>query len=172
MTATEKKASVIVAVATLAFASTWAFAHGNEHGEAKATVGRAHVTITYAKPTLKGRDPLALIKPGQLWRLGADVPTTLATDQDLIFGGTRVAKGQYILLARLVQPGQWVLVLSTQPINKYQPSTKVAEAPLTLQEDSNSLEALSIELTAHAARGVIDIAWGKYRLSASFSEAA
>jgi membrane fusion protein, copper/silver efflux system len=164
--------SRLLAATCLAFASSWAFAHGNEHGEAKATVGRAHVTITYAKPKLNGRDPLALIEPGKLWRLGADIPTTIETDGELNFGGTRVPKGKYFLLARLVQAGQWTLILSTQPIAKYEPSTKVAEAPLTLKQDNDSIEELAIQLTADKGQGKVDIAWGKYRLSTSFASAA
>jgi hypothetical protein len=67
--------------------------HGNERAEAKATVGKAIVTISYRRPSLRGRDLMKMIHPGELWRLCADAPTTIESTQDLEFGGVTVPKG-------------------------------------------------------------------------------
>src|ERR1700680_477296 len=63
-------------------------AHGNEEGSAKAVIGSTKVSVDFRRPTLKGRDLMKLIHPGDLWRLGADIPTTIESDGDLDFGGT------------------------------------------------------------------------------------
>jgi hypothetical protein len=106
-------------------------AHGNDRGDAKATVGPAHIWIDYGRPSLKGRAPLKLLQPGQAWRIGAGTPTTIESDANLNFGGTTVPKGKHFLLARLVAAGQWTLVVSTKPFNQYVPSAKIAEVPIT-----------------------------------------
>lgn len=146
-------------------------AHGNDRGHAKATVGRAHVSIDYGRPTLKGRTPLQMIQPGQIWRMGADIPTTIDSDQDLLFGNTRVPKGKHILLARLAEPGKWFLVVSNKSANQYEPGAKLAEVPMKLENANNPLEELTIQLSSRGKQGFIEVGWGGSRLVASFTAA-
>jgi len=162
-------------VAGLAFAAVLVLipiaiqAHGNEQATVKAKIGDANVTIQYARPTLKGRDLSKMIQPGKLWRIGADIPTTIESDQDLDFGGTRVPKGKHILLARYVEAGQWTLVVSSQPIFQYEPSAKLAEVPMRITPAGSPVEELTINLSNEGGRGVIDISWGTEQLQASFA---
>lgn len=153
----------------LTFTALGGLAHGNDRGEAKATIGNANVSIDYGRPSLKGRDPLKMIQPGQLWRIGADAPTTLTSDVDLDFGGTRVPKGKHILLARLIEPRKWSLIVSAKSAFQYEPSAKLAEAPIELQEGKDSVELLTIQLSNKGGHGVIEIVWGTMRLVASFA---
>ena len=146
-------------------------AHGKERGSVKATINGTRISIDYGRPALKGRDMLGQLRPGQLWRIGADAPTTLESDKELNFGGTIVPKGKHILLARLVEPGKWTLVFSSKSVFQYEPSAKLAEVPLTLEEGSDSAELVTIQVTEKDGTGVIEIAWGKMRLSASFKPA-
>ena len=146
-------------------------AHGNDRGQAKVTIDKAQVSIDYGRPALKGRDMLKKISLGQLWRIGADVPTTIESNVDLDFGGARVPQGKHILLARLVEPGKWTLVVSSKSVFNYEPSAKLAEVPLELREESDPVEELTIKLSNSGGRGVIEIAWGTSRLVASFAPA-
>jgi len=170
----QKRTSSILFASGLAltFAALSAFGHGNEHAKTEAAVGNAKVSIEYAQPTLKGRDINKLIEPGQMWRLGADVPTTIESDADLNFGGTVVPKGKHVLLARLAAPGQWSLVVSSQPIYSYEPSAKLAEVPLKLEQLKDPVEALTIQLSSAGGQGVIQITWGTQKLTASFKPAS
>ena len=161
-----------VTAAALALAVGTALGHGNEPGKAEATIGNAKVTITYGRPTLKGRDLSKMIQPGQVWRIGADMATTIESDQDLDFGGTRVPKGKHVLLAQSTAPGQWSLIVSSQPVSHYQPAAKLAEVPMTMETAPNSVEALSINLASDGGSGTIEIAWGTSKLSASFRPAS
>ena len=161
-----------IATATLiALMTSASMAHGNERGSVKATIGGTHVSIDYGRPALKGRDMLKQIQPGQLWRIGADAPTTIELDRELNFGGTIVPKGKHILLARFVEPGKWTLVFSSKSVFQYDPSAKLAEVPLTLEEANDSTELVPIQLSDKGGTGVIKITWGKMRLSASFKPA-
>jgi hypothetical protein len=158
-------------IAALALLTQATQAHGNDHGDAKATIGHAHVTIDYNRPSLKGRDPLSLIKPGAVWRMGSDAPTTLETDQDLMVGGTKVPKGKYIILARYDAPGKWALVFSKTPYNQYTADAKIAETPMTLETAKVSAETVTIGLTNKKGTGVIEVAWGTMLLKAEFTPA-
>ena len=148
-------------------------AYGQDRGETKVTIGSANVSIEYGRPQLKGRDPLKMIQPGGIWRLGSNAPTTITSDVDLDFGGTRVTKGKHILLARLAEPGKWSLVVSAKNAFQYEPSAKLAEVPMELKEEKESVEALTINLSLgdHNKRGVIEVTWGTLRLLAFFTPA-
>ncbi|MBZ5515353.1 MAG: DUF2911 domain-containing protein [Acidobacteriia bacterium] len=164
-------ALALAVIALVALGAATTRAHGADRGEAKATVGNAHVSIDYGRPLLKGRDMLKMLPVGGVWRIGADAPTTITSDADLDFGGTRVAKGQHILLARLAEPGKWFLVVSSKGAFQYEPSAKLAEVPVDLQERKDPVEELTITLTNKGGRGEIEIAWGTARLIASFAPA-
>jgi len=155
----------------LTLAASIATAHGNDQGKAQATIGKANVSIEYGRPTLKGRDVNKLIEPGQMWRIGADVPTVIESDADLDFGGTRVSKGKHVLLARLIAPGQWSLVVSSQSINRYEPSAKLAEEPMEVQQLNAPVEELTIDLSNQGGQGVLAISWGTQKLVATFRPA-
>jgi hypothetical protein len=161
-----------IATAAIVFLTAYAgVAHGNERGSVKATINGAHITLDYSRPMLRGRDMLGQLKPGQVWRIGADSPTTLESDKDLDFGGTVVPKGKHILLARLDAPGKWTLVFSSKSVFQYEASAKIAEVPLTFEEANDSDEMVTLKLTDQGGSGVLEIAWGKMRLRTSFKPA-
>jgi DUF2911 family protein len=159
---------VAIALTLISIVAQTGLAHGAERAQAKATIGGAHVTVDYGRPLLKGRDPLNLLKPGQVWRIGADASTTIESDKDLNFGGTKVPKGKHILLAQLVEPGKWALVVSSKPWNQYEPGSKIAETPLALADAPDPVETVTIQLSEKDGAGVIEISWGKMRLSGTF----
>jgi len=103
--------------------------------------------------------------------MGADVPTTIDSDSDLDFGGTRVAKGKHILLARFVEAGKWTLVVSSKDRSHYEPGAKLAEIPMEVEEGKDAVDAMNIQLSNKNGSGEIEIDWGTFRLTATFSPA-
>jgi len=166
-----KHFSVTSAAGVLALLAANGIAHGNERGTAKAMIGSATVTIDYGRPMLKGRDLMKMIQPGEVWRIGSDAPTTIESDADLDFGGTRVPKGKHILLAHYIEPGKWSLVVSSKSASQYEPGAKLAEVPMEVQESKAPEEEVTIQLSPKGSQGVIEIAWGTMRLTGSFSAA-
>ena len=161
----------IVAGMLIALPLTAAKPHGNEHGNVKATINGAHVSIDYGRPALRGRDMLRQITPGEYWRIGADVPTSLESDKDLNFGGTIIPKGKYTLRAHFVSPGNWTLVFVGNSAAQRQQGAKHPEVPMTLQETPDSVELVTIHLADKGGSGLLEVAWGKLRLSTSFTPA-
>jgi hypothetical protein len=173
MKKSRRLSSIFLGASLLAFTMLAGSALGQDRGEAKLTIGGVNVSVEYGRPQLKGRDPLKMIQPGDAWRIGSNAPTTITSDADLDFGGTRVAKGKHILLARLAEPGKWSLIVSTKNSFQYEPNAKLAEVPMELKEEKESVEALTINLSLgdHNQRGVIEVSWGKLRLLAFFTPA-
>ena len=161
----------IAVAAAIGLGALLLLAQGGSRGKATATVGSAHVSIDYGRPMLRGRDPLNMLEPGQVWRLGASEPTTISTDRDLMFGNTRVPKGKHILLAQMTGPGKWVLVASTKAWDAYDSSAKIAEAPMKLDKGQDPVERMTIKLSGHGNQGDLEVAWGTSRLAATFSAA-
>ena len=161
----------VAAILVISLGAYLLLAQGGNRGEASATIGSAHVSIDYGRPMLKGRDPLSMLKPGQVWRLGASAPTTIEADRDLLFGGTRVPKGKHILLAQMTEPGKWVLLASTKPFDAYDSTAKIAGTPLKLENGQDSVEQMTIKLSAHGNQGDLEVTWGTSRLTATFSVA-
>jgi Protein of unknown function (DUF2911) len=159
----------IIAIALFGVGAAQLLAQGGNRGEASATIRSAHVSIDYGRPMLRGRDPLSMITPGMVWRLGASAPTTIDTDHDLLFGNTRVPKGKHILLAQMSEPGKWVLLVSSKAYDAYDASAKIAETPMKVEKGQDSVEQMTIKLSGHGNQGDIDVAWGTSRLAASFS---
>jgi len=155
--------------ALLALGSLTTLAHGQDRGTAKATIGKANVTVEYGRPLLQGRDMLAKMQTGSVWRIGANEPTTITSDADLDFGGTRLAKGKHILLARLAEGGKWSLIASTKSAFQFEESAKLAEIPLEFKQAKDSVEQLTLTLSSQGEKGVLEIAWGTSRLVASFA---
>src|SRR5512134_441206 len=88
-----------------------------ERGKAEMKAGSGAITVDYGRPALKGRDMLAQLNEGAVWRMGRNEATVLTTPVDLAFGTTRIAKGAYSLWLKKAgeafqlvfnsQTGQW-----------------------------------------------------------------
>jgi hypothetical protein len=138
----------------------------NEHGQSSAQIGGGKVTIEYGRPALKGRDLNTWLPVGKLWRLGADIPTTLTSDVDLVLGDKTVPKGTYTLVAKHVEKGKWnLLVLSKGGAQNFDPSGVVAEVPLKVSEPKSPVELLTIDVSGKGKNGILTITWGTLKAS-------
>ena len=72
---------------------------GSPHVSVHWDVNDANITVSYGRPYLRDRVVGESVEPmaDRVWRLGADEATTLATDTDLMLGGTHVPAGEYTL---------------------------------------------------------------------------
>ena len=146
--------------------------HGNEHGQATATVGDGTVSVAYHSPLAKGRNLLSMVQPGIYWRMGADSPTILTTEVDLLVGDTTIPQGEYVLWAHFEDTEHWSLALSTsKSFRQVDPDTIVAEIPGAVSKIANTVEEMTIELTGQGKNGTLTLEWGTARLTATFKAA-
>jgi hypothetical protein len=77
-------------------------------------VGAAKVDLFYCSPSKKGRDIFGgLIKYGEVWRTGANEPTTFETDKNLTIGEKSLPAGKYSLWT-IPQKDSWTVILNKE----------------------------------------------------------
>jgi len=87
-------------------------AQRSPHETVTGTAAQAKITVTYGRPSLKGRAMGTELAPyGKVWRIGADAATTLTTDKNIMLGTLAVPAGTYALFAI---PGEksWKLIVN------------------------------------------------------------
>jgi Protein of unknown function (DUF2911) len=112
------------------------------------------VTITYSRPSMKGRKIMGELVPyGKVWRTGANEATSLVTDTDLVIGGTTVPAGKYTLYTL---PGDvaWKLIINKQTGQwgtVYDEKQDLARIDLVAGKTSAPVEQFTISLDKSGA---------------------
>jgi hypothetical protein len=72
------------------------------------------ISIDFGQPHARGRTVLGALAADidTVWRLGANDPTTLRSDVDLMIGTITVPKGAYTLAAQTSAAGAWKLIVN------------------------------------------------------------
>jgi hypothetical protein len=79
------------------------------------TVSTKNVTVTYGRPSMKGREIFGKLVPyGKVYRLGADEATTITFAKDGTFGGKPVKAGTYALFA-IPNEKNWTIIINGNP---------------------------------------------------------
>jgi len=144
---------------------------GSPHVKSEWTIDGANISITYGRPSLKGRSEATLMPAGKEWRTGADEATTLTTDKNLMFGNVHVTPGTYTLYT---VPGEteWQLVISKKTGQWGIPYPGAGEdlgrAPMKVTKNATPVEQLTISIDDTPAGGDLSIAWGTQKATISF----
>ena len=144
---------------------------GSPHVKSEWTIDGANISITYGRPSVKGREEAKLMPPGREWRTGADEATTLTTDKNLMFGSVHVTPGTYTLYT---VPGatEWQLVISKKTGQWGIPYPGAGEdlgrAPMKVTKNATPVEQLTISIDDTPAGGDLSIAWGTQKATISF----
>lgn len=142
---------------------------GSPPMETSVRLAGKEVWIVYHAPSVKGRKMFgsgdALLKPGSVWRLGADQATFMHTDADLNIGGVRVPKGEYTLYMDLGD-GRWKLVISKQTgqwgikrdgSTTLEESQVVGKVPMKMAKAGSPAETLQIALNGGGKKGKLTV---------------
>jgi hypothetical protein len=145
---------------------------GSPHVKTDWTIDGAKLSITYGRPSIKGRPEATLMAPNQPWRMGADEPTLLTTDKPLTFGTVKLAPGTYTLnatpgaqwqlhIGRLATPPQWGI--------PYRADLEIGKAPMTAGKTAAPVEQLTITLSDTPAGATLKVEWGSTSASIPFT---
>ncbi|HXB92209.1 MAG TPA: DUF2911 domain-containing protein [Puia sp.] len=86
------------------------FAQASSHD----TVKTKNLTVTYGRPTMKGRTIFGGLVPyDQVWRVGADKATVVTFEKDATFGGKPIKAGSYALFA-IPTASKWTVILNSK----------------------------------------------------------
>ena len=82
----------------------------------KQTVGLTEIEIVYSSPAVNGRSIWGGLVPyGEMWRAGANSPTTISFSKDVEIDGKTVKAGKYALYITPNQGGAWTITLNSDP---------------------------------------------------------
>lgn len=140
--------------------------------------GPSRIAITYGQPHARGRAVEGGLVPlDTVWRLGANMATTLHTDVDMTLGTLALPRGDYTLFALYARSG-WQLIVNRgtgQWGTDYDQSKDVGRIPLTSRPLAEPEESLTFYLVPESAkpadgyaelRGTLRMKWGRTELSA------
>jgi hypothetical protein len=131
------------------------------------------ITIDYGQPHARGRTVTGALAAdiGNVWRLGANDPTTLRSEVDLVIGTINVPKGEYTLLAETSASGSWKLIVNSktgQAAVPHDPIADIGRTPLTSRNLATPIESFTMWLIPGAdgsPSGEIRFAWGTNEFS-------
>jgi hypothetical protein len=148
---------------------------GSPHVKSEWTVDGANISITYGRPSLKGRPESQVMPAGKPWRTGADEATILTTDKALKFGTVSLQPGSYTLNTE-PGDGQWQLIVGklgdkgqAQWGVPYQSALEIGRAPMKAGKTKAPAEQLTISVDDTATGGTLRIEWGTISASAPFT---
>jgi hypothetical protein len=143
------------------------------HENVSGTVDGATVTITYGRPSMRGRTIFgALVPYGRVWCPGADEATTLDSNKTLRFGTRTVPPGPHTIWM-LPTADAWTLVISKESSGfhtRYNARADLGRLPLTKRALDAPVEQLTfaIDRTAAGGGGSVTMSWEKTAVSAGF----
>lgn len=136
----------------------------------RASPAGASLVVEYSRPSLRGRSLDMLVPPGEVWRMGANNATTLATDRALRFGELQLAPGTYSMFVSR-ENGRWILIFNSQTgmsgLDR-DPARDVGRVPMQMTTLDQPVERFTILIDATDAGGVLNARWGTVSLSAPF----
>jgi hypothetical protein len=138
-----------------------------------ASVGDARVKVCYGRPSARGRTMIGGedVPFGQLWRTGANEPTTLHVTAPLEVAGIALEPGAYSLYTR---PGEttWEVFLNSSvdrwgvPINQEVRDHEIGSAQLPRERPDSHVETMTFsfeEVSGDSA--VLVLEWEEFRIS-------
>jgi hypothetical protein len=137
---------------------------GSPHVTTTWTVGGATVSISYGRPSLKGRPEAQMMPVGKVWRTGADEMTVITSTKPLTFGKVTLPAGSHtintepgdtewqLVLGKLDKPGQWGI--------PYDKSLEIGRAPMKLGKTKENVEQVTYSIDTVGNTHVLRIEWG------------
>lgn len=135
------------------------------------TIGTTDLTLTYSRPSLKGRQPFtdAFVPVGKVWRTGANGATTFTTSTDLMVNGKTLPAGSYAIMS-IPEEGSYTLIFNknkTVTEATYKQEEDALRVQLTPAENSEKIETFTIgfsDLTDSTAR--MNLMWANTKAAA------
>jgi hypothetical protein len=137
---------------------------GSPHVTSTWTLDGATVSISYGRPSLKGRDEAKMMPIGQPWRTGADEATVITSDKPITLGTIKLHAGSYtintepgasewqLIIGKLEKPGQWGV--------PYQSKLEISRTPMKLGKTSAPVEQVTYHIDTAGKSHTLRIEWG------------
>jgi hypothetical protein len=142
------------------------------HESVTGTVDGAKLTVTYGRPSMRGRAIFgALVPYDHVWCPGADEATTLESTKPLRFGSLAVPPGPHTIWM-LPTSDVWSLVISKEPSGfhtRYNPRADLGRVGMSKRSLDAPVEQLTFSIDNNpTGGGVIVMSWEKTAVAAPF----
>jgi hypothetical protein len=144
------------------------------HETTSAVVDGNRVSVTYGRPSMKGREIWGKLVPfGKVWRTGSDEATTLITQKPITIGDTTVPAGAYTLFTLPAADGSMKLIINKQigqwgiGRGSYDEKQDLARVHMKKEMLDTPVEEFTIAVT----QGELSLSWDKTKYSVSFAVA-
>ena len=134
------------------------------------SVGASKVDLFYCSPSKKGREIFGGLLPyGEVWRTGANEPTTFKTDKNLVIDGKKLPAGKYSLWT-IPQQDSWTVIFNKEiPIWGDNTDGKAARNDkmdvLKVVVPVEKLTASQEKLSLDANNNALNIGWDMTKVS-------
>lgn len=119
------------------------------HDQTSAVVDGARVTVTYGRPSMRGRTIFgALVPYGRVWCPGGDEAATLENMKSLRIGGVFVPAGSHTIWM-LPTADRWMLIISNESRGshtKYNPKADLGRVELRRRTIDPPVERLTFTI--------------------------
>jgi hypothetical protein len=143
------------------------------HESVTSVVDGATITITYGRPSMRGRTIFgALVPYDRVWCPGADEATTLDSSRPLRVGRVDVPAGPHTIWV-LPTSDAWTLIISREPSGfhtRYPAGSDLGRVEFQKRAIATPVEQLTFAIEkAAAGGGVIKLSWETTEASAPFT---
>src|SRR6266699_181729 len=143
------------------------------HETGKAVVDGAQISITYGRPSIRGRKIFgALVPYDRVWMPGADAATIFQTSAALQFGNFKLPAGSYSLYT-LPGESRWVLIINKrtgQFHTQYPEDQDLAKLPMAIERLATPVEQLTIQAVPRSqGGGTLQLEWELTKVSVPFT---
>jgi hypothetical protein len=119
--------------------------------------------VIYSRPQKAGRSIFGgLVKPGEVWRMGANEATEIEFYKTVRIGGKKISKGRYTLYA-IVSEDFWTIIINKDTdiwgAFKYDAKKDVIRAAAAVQKTTAAVESLSMVFEKTTGGYNLIIAW-------------
>lgn len=164
---------IILAVAAGAIVYFGGYYRASPPGSVELTNGDLTVSISYSRPSVRGRlifgteQEGALLPYGKYWRLGANEATEIMFNKDVTFNGRPVKAGTYSMYA-VPEPDTFDVALNSEVNKSGSPvpnhSLDVLHTDVPVQKNSSPVEKFTISLEPEGNTINIIIEWANTRI--------
>jgi len=135
----------------------------------KQTAGLTDIEIVYASPAVNGRTVYGDLVPyGEMWRAGANNPTTISFSKEVTIDGKKVAAGTYAIYVTPMQGSGWTVTLNSDP-NAQAWGRDAAKDVVSMKGDVKDVahhERLMYSITDfNDSRATVSLTWEKKQVS-------
>jgi Protein of unknown function (DUF2911) len=139
-----------------------------------ATVGLTKITIDYSSPAVRKREIWGKLVPwNQVWRAGANEPTTIQFETSVEIGGTVIPAGKYAFFLIPRAKGTWTAIINSDwqqwGAYRYDTANDLVRLEIKPTKSTETIEHLRYTMDSYTIDGgVITMAWERLSVSMPF----